>query len=405
MERQQAERKLLGCFISRDTTVARIGDIPTVVAASTPKIDRAGTRIPELDGVRAVAIWMVLIGHLFFAYQLPAGALEWMPGSVRVILNHGWLGVDLFFVLSGFLITGILLDSREKANYFWIFYSRRALRILPVYLATVAVMSVFYAHGRSYLLISSVFMANMAGLFAISVPHGASILWSLAVEEHFYLVWPWLVRLLSRRAVTVVAATIVIATPLLRYVAAVHGVSVPGVIYQVSIFRFDGLALGALLAIWYRSSWYSRLQSVLVIIGLLLMDGLLSIAIIPFGGMQADNPVGVAFRYNQAQLLFAAFIVAVLAYRGSAATAVFRSPFAVLSGELSYCIYLIHLALGDAYMAAASPMIEPFLIAWKGPNFAVAVRIVILLVLTFGLALLSRAYLERPFLNLKRRFA
>jgi peptidoglycan/LPS O-acetylase OafA/YrhL len=366
--------------------------------------DRAEKRIPELDGVRAVAIWMVLLSHLFFAYDMPAGAIAWMPRTVRTTIAHGWLGVDLFFVLSGFLITGILLDSRENPKFFRNFYSRRALRILPVYLASVLVMSLLYVHGRAYLLLSSVFMANMAGLFAISIPHGPGVLWSLAVEEHFYVVWPWLVRFVRRRTVAVLALAIVLTTPLLRFIAAVHGVSVIGIIYQVSIFRFDGLALGALLAIWYRSSRYSRTRPLQVIVALLALDAALTIAIVPFGGMQSSSPLGIAFRSTQAQLFFAAGILAVLAYRGTKATAFLRSPVAVLSGELSYCIYLIHLALLDGYMAVGAPRIEPSLFRWEGPDFALAVRFMVVLGATFGVALLSRSYLERPFLRLKRRF-
>ncbi|HXP84767.1 MAG TPA: acyltransferase [Bryobacteraceae bacterium] len=187
---------------------------------------QSSEHIPELDGVRATAIWMVLVAHLGFAYPPPAGALLWMPSAAVRILGHGWLGVDLFFVLSGFLITGILLDSRNRPKYFQRFYGRRALRILPVYFVSVGVMALFYANSGRYFLLSSLFMANLASLLSVSFPHGPGVLWSLAVEEHFYLLWPGLVRLMSRRTLAIVAAAIVLGTPVLRGLAASRGVPV-----------------------------------------------------------------------------------------------------------------------------------------------------------------------------------
>lgn len=94
-------------------------------------------------------------------------------------------------------------------------------------------------------------------------------------------------------------------------------------------------------------------------IGLLALDAVLTVVTIPFGAAGTATPLAIAIRFNQAQLIYAAGMLAILAYQGGTPTAIFRSRLAVLSGELSYCIYLIHLALADAYMAAAAPWIEP----------------------------------------------
>src|SRR5438270_12094343 len=142
---------------------------------------RLESRIPELDGIRAIAIWMVLLVHVITAFPNPQGALSFLPWSMQVALGHGWLGVDLFFMLSGFLITGILLDTRERPHYFRNFYARRFLRIMPLYFTLVLVSALFYHHYGRYLLLSSVFGANLAPLFLVAVPHAPIVRWSLVV--------------------------------------------------------------------------------------------------------------------------------------------------------------------------------------------------------------------------------
>src|SRR5437879_3615839 len=125
---------------------------------------RLPSHISELDGIRAIAIWMVLGLHLFVPDEESVQALMRWPEPLLLVIGHGWLGVDLFFVLSGFLITGILIDGRNSPHYIRNFYSRRLLRILPVYFVCLAAMTYFYPGHRSYFLLSLFFMANMAGL-------------------------------------------------------------------------------------------------------------------------------------------------------------------------------------------------------------------------------------------------
>jgi peptidoglycan/LPS O-acetylase OafA/YrhL len=132
--------------------------------------------------LRALAIWMVLIFHSFYVWVRVDHDFSPIPRAVMFAVAHGWLGVDLFFILSGFLITGILLDSKSTPHYFRNFYAHRILRILPVYLAVVFV---FYDRFHGFLILSALFAANFAYLFKISVPHGPAVLWSLAVESVF----------------------------------------------------------------------------------------------------------------------------------------------------------------------------------------------------------------------------
>ena len=166
---------------------------------------------------------MVVGAHLLAGWRLPSGALSGIPSPILWVVSRGWLGVHLFFVLSGFLITGILLDSRDKPNYFRNFYGRRALRILPLYMAVIAVSAVFYRGAWTYMLLAAGFMANFASYLGVGIPHGPGVFWSLAVEEHFYLGWPLAVRLLPRRALLVLCLILFCGEPVLRAVAFKHG--------------------------------------------------------------------------------------------------------------------------------------------------------------------------------------
>src|SRR5258708_3205680 len=97
------------------------------------------SRVLELDGFRAAAVLMVLVHHLFYGWPLGGSTFSLLPRVLVIGIVHGWLGVDLFFILSGFLITGILLDSKESEHYFRNFYTRRILRIAPLYFACILV--------------------------------------------------------------------------------------------------------------------------------------------------------------------------------------------------------------------------------------------------------------------------
>jgi peptidoglycan/LPS O-acetylase OafA/YrhL len=278
---------------------------------------------------------MVLIFHIFYGWVRVDHDFTPIPHAVLFVVAHGWLGVDLFFILSGFLITGILLDSKQKPYYFRNFYTHRLLRILPVYLAVLLVFLIFYRHFHGFLILSALFTANFAYLFNVAVPHGPAVLWSLAVEEHFYLVWPFLVYLLNRKMLIAIAIAIVVLTPVARGLAVAVGMPIDDTVYVYSWFRSDGLALGALLAIWIRSSNASPRNNYRLACLLLAASVLLTIAGIPFGVLQAKTVLGTAVRFTQAQVWFAGFLLIVLTLQGSRLTAIFRSPLMRLSGALS----------------------------------------------------------------------
>ena len=175
--------------------------------ARTPPENLIRPVMPELDSLRGVAILLVLFFHGFDSPGIVWSRLT-VPGRLFfTACLGGWTGVYLFFVLSGFLITGILLDSKPKPQYYRRFYIRRALRILPAFYLLLLLLIVlprtgWLAHRRvgwPFVALSFLYLANVTNLFGVPGQYGA--LWSLAVEEHFYLVWPAVVRRLSRRAI------------------------------------------------------------------------------------------------------------------------------------------------------------------------------------------------------------
>ena len=342
---------------------------------------------------------MVLADHIVDGWREPANALSWVPQPILSIPGHGWLGVDLFFVLSGFLITGILLDSRDNPHYFRNFYARRFLRIFPLYYTVLLITWLCYPGFGSYFLLSLFYLSNFAYSFHAPKPHGPGIYWSLAVEEHFYICWPLLVRLLNRKTLTALALALVAGVPLLRFYYVSHGGNLVNEIGLYTWFRVDGLALGALLAIWTRSSWADGSRSLKLALALVALSIAITVAGVPFGTLKS----GSVFRYTQMELLFAAFLLWAVTLRGSKWTSPLRWSFAKLSGDLSYCIYLIHLSVGDAYEYfvhrfgwQTSALLTPF--------GAFALRSIFMVVVTFALAMLSRRFLERPMLRLKRYF-
>lgn len=373
--------------------------MPESPAPSEPKQHR----IRELDGFRAIAVWLVVLSHVLYGWPTPQPVLDAIPKPLLAIISHGWLGVDLFFILSGLLITGILIDSRLSPSYWLNFYARRTLRIIPLYLVCLAIFYFGYPGFSSYFVISLLFLSNFASAFGIPVPHGPGVFWSLAIEEHFYLIWPWLIRFASNRAIMYCSVSMVLLIPALRGIAFVYGQDVESQIYTYSWFRWDGLALGAAIAVWMRSRWFHSRAAWRIVLGLIVLDAIVSLAGLPFGIMRSRTVASTALRYTQVQLVFSAAIVLVLSYQGSRFTALLRSPFAVHSASVSYCVYLVHLAIGDAYYHLLGQMgireVELF-----GSTGSIWLRALVVVCGSFAVGLLSKHLLEDPIQRLKRYF-
>jgi peptidoglycan/LPS O-acetylase OafA/YrhL len=367
------------------------------LAANSPPA--AATRIPELDGVRGIAILMVLMTHLY-AYSMLGRPWSGLARLVLEITEPGWLGVDLFFVLSGFLITGNLMESRGTPHYFQNFYIRRALRILPLYFAVLAVLAVFYNSSGSFVILGLLMSVNLAPLFHVAVASGGQALWSLAIEEHFYLLWPWVVRFVRPAALIAVSIGICIAEPAIRASARFAFDDV----YIYSWFRFDGLAWGALIAVLVRAMRANPQNMRRV--ALRLAGSMFAVAVaITAGGarygiLHRGNRLGAALQFTLAEMVFAGGILALVTLSGSPAAALFRWRPLTLTGDLSYCLYVVHMMAMDLFDLVASHYVD--LKAEMNRFSFIAIRAAATIALCYCIALLSRRFLEQPVLRLKR---
>jgi peptidoglycan/LPS O-acetylase OafA/YrhL len=354
-------------------------------------------RIPELDGVRGLAVLLVMAYHAF-AYEMVFEQWTGLARGIVAVTNLGWLGVDLFFVLSGFLITGILLRAKGQPRALAHFYVRRALRILPLYYAVLLVILTVSANSGKFVLLSAAFLANVVTLFGVPLLYAP--LWSLAVEEHFYLVWPWLVRAARPAVLATVAAAIVICEPVARAWGFLNGWEV----YYFSWFRFDGLAWGALLAL----AWQVWRNDPSRIWRLALGGGLSAVACLlvawPFGLLSRQRLVGASLLYSIAQMAFVSLIAAVLAQRGKRWTWLWRWTWLRHCGDWSYCLYLIHLLLFQAWDALVHKL------GWSpemlfGQFGRYGVRALAVFPVAFAIAAFSFRYFESPMLRWRRRLA
>lgn len=355
-------------------------------------LPRRQTHVPELDGLRGIAILMVLFFHAF-ALTMQNAKWSGLPRTVELATRFGWAGVDLFFVLSGFLITGILLDSAGKPHYFRNFYARRALRILPLYYLTLVFIAVFYKGSLDFVGVSAIYLSNVSPIFGIAASY--STLWSLSVEEHFYLIWPWLVARLTPRRIWMFAAAIFLAEPFIRGIGFLYGADV----YSYTWFRLDGLAAGALLASFVRSRWYSKER--LYELGLFCVGIAVIVAAVspPYHTL-----VGDALLFTFSTLLFTGLLSVVLSAAVPPLGRSMQSRWLRKCGEWSYFLYLAHPFFFHEWDQVFG--VYPALVVNElGRLGALCIRAVAVFAICFILAELSRRYFEGPLLRLKRLFA
>jgi peptidoglycan/LPS O-acetylase OafA/YrhL len=194
-----------------------------------PSIAGGAQRNQSLDGLRGLAVLLVLLYH-------------------HALLNLGWLGVDLFFVLSGYLITGILRRTTRDKSYWTEFWVKRVTRILPPFLVLLCAATAF---GDVPAKLFPLYIATLGDVVAVMHPsvETARPLWSLAVEEHFYLLWPIAVRYLNRRRLMQMLGVMLVVEPVLRFCTSYFGHTGWEFIYFLTPFRLDGIMMGSLLAL------------------------------------------------------------------------------------------------------------------------------------------------------------
>ncbi len=360
----------------------------------------AGRHIPALDGIRGTAILLVFAHHLIrsleyeFSYTNPLFRAA----------NFGWVGVDLFFVLSGFLITGILYDSKTSPHYFKNFYVRRVLRIFPLYfgaLTCIALLRNVWPEGGVYgkenpawmwiYLTNIVIAVKGAGAFGL-VDH----FWSLAIEEHFYLAWPLAVFLLNRRQLIQLAVALFFISFGLR-VALVLGGASADTVYVFTPLRLDALSTGAFLALVARSpEGLQRFSRATWLVGSVSTLAILVIILSRHTLYHAD-PVMQTFGYSLLAVFFGVLLTLGVT---SPLQRVFDLQILRWFGKYSYGLYVWHPIL--FILLLHTDLARKI----RGGNGTVEmiVSVGIALSVIFAVTLFSWHCWESQFLKLKRHF-
>jgi len=373
----------------------------------------ARRHVPALDGVRGLAILAVMAFH--FTLRMPDAT----PGDhlVHGVLGAGWTGVGLFFVLSGLLITTLLLDAKDAPRYFRTFYGRRALRIFPLYYGFLAAYFLLVVHrggtGDDHYLWHEQgwwwsYLDNwwLAFVRRTEPPNyfWTGPFWSLAVEEQFYLLWPALVLVLTRRRLAVVCVAIIVGAPLFRLGLRAHHAALIAP-YALTPARLDSLALGALLAIVLSDKrlavWGAR---VAMVVGVAAAAITVTVfrhhgGLWTYGGWE-EGPGYTVMSIGWAGLVAAGATAA----RGSIAERVLGARWLRALGKYSYAMYVFHVPI----WAHVQPLVFPGnrVPALWGSHIAASLGLAVLCgLLAYGAAFASWHLYEKHFLELKRCFA
>jgi peptidoglycan/LPS O-acetylase OafA/YrhL len=385
-------------------------------------------RVKELDGLRAVAVLAVFLCHFVG------------PNLVSGLLGLGWTGVDLFFVISGFLITSILLGLRTQESPYKTFYWRRILRIAPPFYAVLTVtLLLALAHGEhvsakdlvryglflssaepnvvkmvlARLLTGNHMVAPVSGVTSGTVRYVVpafgiwiSMYWTLSVEELFYLLWAPVMLKGTRQTILLFCVAPLLVCPILRGLA--HSPSLGE--YFGFVFRFDSLAAGGCLALLFIAVKEGRLNARVLNRGLLVAGGVSLLGLLPvlwYSGVSRGTDVRSAltfgiFGYSLLAIFFASVVGVCVQQSGrpSVLLRVLRSNLAVRLGTTSYVMYLIHMTI---YALVAVTLLR-FLGASMGLGtdpWPLLLRGSLATAITIAVASLSWKYFESPILRLK----
>jgi len=363
-------------------------------------------RLIELDGLRGFALIMILVFHCVSQEgEYPAGTfLFYLQRSVGL----GWTALDLFLVLSGFLIGGILMDARDSRNYFKTFYARRFFRIVPVYFAWVLLYVLVagfaadivvkfsnsglrprldFSIWSHFLFLQNSFGAQFVGLAGAWFGH----VWSLAVEEQFYLVAPLAVRLVPPRYLKWVVALVVLLAILARmYFRFVHHMPLSMVTTRTPS-RMDALAVGMLAAILVRSEngrrWLGQNLAALRVILALLTMGVVLFSFFSYGSLTGGMQT-IGFTWMAT--FYAVLLLLAVQNRSGWLAGFLRTPLLLELGSVSYCMYLVHLVANvtlHALLLQHSPRIS---------TLGGVLVTVLAIFVAYGIAKLSWIYFEGP---------
>jgi peptidoglycan/LPS O-acetylase OafA/YrhL len=385
--------------------VPRAGSLIIESQPDHPMNSAQSTRIRELDGLRGIAIALVLIWHYFVPPLIQSGIPAFHALGRLGALS--WSGVDLFFVLSGFLIGGILVESKGSQSFYRTFYTRRAFRILPIYALLTASPLILRAlapqlvHGASGIfgqpypwLVSVLFLQSVWIAPVATWPNmflGPT--WSLSVEEQFYLTLPFVVRNVRMRTLGILCCCTIGIAPLVRWWAFRHiGPLAP---YTLVVCRADSLMFGVLAAIAIRKRGAGDIFGKATTRILILSTGV-------FGGTAcvlaiANQGIGTSAMSTVGFSVLAAFYTSLLLLALSPRPSLYREWLRIGAlvklGTVAYCVYLIHLpVLAVTNFISARwggiSSLSPFFGALAG------------LLCTLALAAVSWRFMEKPLISI-----
>ncbi|HUZ04987.1 MAG TPA: acyltransferase [Acidobacteriaceae bacterium] len=374
--------------------------------------------LPALDGVRGLAILLVLFDHLMLFNDRTGN--RWVD-SFSAVRGLGGMGVDLFFVLSGFLITGILYDTVHQAHFFRNFYMRRFLRIFPLYYGFLFLLLILtpLLHvawgGRQFVLLT--YLQNTGIWFPVAGFHPADLVdlnhfWSLAVEEQFYLFWPLLVFLVKDRRRLIQLSLALSACALgLRIALYTHDshILARGILHEWTLCRMDTLMIGGCLALLLRGERPHIPRSLAS--GWLWVSAvvLIAIAVVHRGMDVSELPFVGTFGYTMIAIAFAGLIYLSLG-QGSIWNRFFRMAWLRSLGKYSYGIYVLHILVGHLFAMWMDRVFGESLRNFLAPRLhsralAVVSEFVVTACVVYAVAWLSYNLYEVHFLRLKRYFS
>jgi peptidoglycan/LPS O-acetylase OafA/YrhL len=380
-------------------------------------------RVPALDGLRGLAVLCVMLFHFGTASGLQADT--YATKKLIGLFCNLWSGVDIFFALSGFLITGILLREKTEQGYFTRFYIRRTLRIFPLYYAALIVIFVLLPAlhlpaldnpGIHRVQDAQAWMWAYSQDFAITYfnhdffdpdPLWVGHFWSLGVEEHFYLVWPLIVYLCSRRGLLVTSCLLIVAAPIVRF-TMMHYDMDPAAVYTFTLSRVDQFAIGGLLALFVREYEPAQLMRWARWAAGATVLFLLVCVIALKRTFYWSNPEALGFGFSFLALGSTALIVFAISPQRSAIKGGLELGWLRFFGKYSYGAYVLHTPLQYSFMQLFGPQRIEALAAPMGHASAQFIGLLgfigLAIALTMASALVVYKLIETPFNRLKRHF-
>ena len=350
---------------------------------------------PAIDGLRGLAILLVVFLHNF-------GFLNYF--------FFGWLGVDLFFVISGFLITGILIDTVGKPGYLKKFYMRRVLRIFPVYYLALFIClfilpiipTLHYDPGYYYNNQFYMWTYLQNWLFIFKAPDSNQMLlhtWSLAVEEQFYLFWPLVILFLRKpKRILIFSLALLICTGVSRFLVWDQQIETLSYSSLFTFTRIDGLCIGAMISVILRIE-PELLRKNLPYIVLLLAS--INFGFYFINGMNNNNLPFLAFvGYTTFAMLFGLLVFEAAEGRSKLIELLFNNPFMRFFGRISYGFYVFHWPVYLIFFDRLKSQLHSL----TSLQFADLLAAILCTAIAIVISMVSYRYFEMPFLKLKAKY-